>query len=60
MGQLMEDTTSDSAEQDAADACHECGSPNVQHRSLLRSDGDDDNGTIVMLCDDCHRARLAR
>ena len=54
----MEDTTSDSAEQDAADACHECGSPNVQHRSLLRSDGDT-NGTIVMLCDDCHRARLA-
>jgi hypothetical protein len=55
----MNDTMSESAERDEADVCQECGSPNVQHRSLLRGDDDDDGGTIVLLCDDCHRARLA-
>jgi hypothetical protein len=55
---LMEVKTSDSAEQYTADACQDCGAPEVQHCSLMRRDGDH-HGTIVLLCDDCHRGWLA-
>jgi hypothetical protein len=54
----MDDRTSDSAAQHTPEVCQECGSPDVKHRSLLRGDGDH-GGTIVLLCDDCHRARVA-
>jgi hypothetical protein len=55
----MEGTNSDSAEQHPADACQDCGSPEVQHRSLMRRE-DDHEEVIVVLCEDCHRARLRR
>jgi hypothetical protein len=37
--------------------CQCCGSLDVPHRSYLHRDGEQD-GRLVMLCHDCHRARL--
>jgi hypothetical protein len=54
----MEGHNRDAAEPHAADACQDCGSPNVEHRSLMRREGDR-HGAILLLCGRCHHARLA-
>jgi hypothetical protein len=41
----------------AGDVCQGCGSRDVPHRSYLQREGEQ-GGRLVMLCHDCHRARL--
>jgi hypothetical protein len=49
---------SDAAERSPANTCQDCGSDDVQHRSLFRG-GEEDDGRLVLLCEHCHRRRLA-
>ena len=56
---LMDDTTSDSSSEEAhaSNICQECGAPDAQHRSYLFV-VEQERGELVLLCDECHRARL--
>ena len=54
----MGDTTPAWPEQDVVEACQDCGSTSIRHVSLLSRRGEQ-RGTFTLLCDDCHRARLA-
>jgi hypothetical protein len=56
-GWFMEDDRSVPAEKLPQDACQVCGSLDVHHRSYSLSD-DEQDGKLVVLCEDCHRARL--
>jgi hypothetical protein len=49
---------SDGAERFPANTCQDCGSEDVQHRSLFRM-GEEQDGRLVLLCELCHRRRLA-
>lgn len=54
---FMEDKPSGSADRDPGDACQDCGSRYVQHRSYVLV-GDQREGKLVLLCDNCHRERF--
>jgi len=53
------DEGSDSADGNPADACQDCGSLDVTHRSYLWID-DGQEGTLLLLCEDCHHERRGR
>lgn len=53
----MEETF-DSAEESPVDVCQECGSRDVQHRSYSHIH-DEQDGKLLLLCEDCHRERFA-
>jgi hypothetical protein len=47
----------ESAEWFPANTCQGCGSRDVEHRSLFRL-GDEYEGRLVLLCEECHRKQL--
>jgi hypothetical protein len=53
----MEDDKPVSDDKYAQDACQGCGSPDVEHRSYSRN-GDEQDGKLVVLCEQCHRERV--
>jgi hypothetical protein len=51
-----DETPPDDVVPEVGEVCQGCGAP-AQHRSHVR--GPNDEGELLSLCDDCHRARLA-